>query len=373
MKIKLTFFLPHLHPGGVERVVVNLLRHLDREQFQLSLILSKKEGAMLELLPGDVEVIDLQGVAMRKAIGSVAKCLRERKIDVAYGGTNAANLTLLAASRLIPNRPAVIASEHATPRLFLDEAKWRPLRITAMRLLYPRADAIAVPLEDIGHELQILLGAPQLPITVLPNPLVHLDGKISPRNHPPNAQSMFVAAGRLVSLKGFDILINAFARLVSVFPEVRLTILGEGPQRPQLEALIAQLGLQHLIQMPGNVADPMVYYRKAIAVVSASRWEGFGNVLVEAMACATPVIATDCPVGPRRILENGKAGLLVPPEDPDALAQAMSQLLKEPGLALQLSTKGIERAKDFTIKPAVLAFQQMVKTLQFSHRQPTRD
>ncbi len=363
MKIKLIFFLPHLHPGGVERVIVNLLRHLDRKLFQPFLMLSKREGAMLELLPEDVEVIDLQGIAMRKAIGKVAKCLHERKIDVAYGGTNAANITLLAASRFISPRPLVIASEHATPRLFLDEAKWRPLRIATMRLLYPKADAIAVPLEDIGQELKTLLHAPRLPIRVLPNPLVSLDDDIQPHKYDPDAEALYVAVGRLVPLKGFDILINAFAKLVPNFPQARLIILGEGPQRPQLEALIANLGLQQLVQMPGNIPDPNVYYAKATALVSASRWEGFGNVLVEAMACATPVIASDCPVGPRRILKNGEAGLLVSPEDPDALAQAMSQLLNNPELAQDLAARGRERAKDFAVEPAVLAFQQILISL----------
>lgn len=365
MKIKLSFYLPHLHSGGVERVIINLLRHLDREKFQPLLILSKREGAMLELLPEDVQVIDLQGLAMRKAIGKVAKHLRKHQVDIAYGGTNAANLTLLLACRLISPRPLIVASEHATPRLFLDEAKWRTLRVFFMRLLYPWADTIAVPLEDIGQELKSLLHAPQLPITVLPNPLVTPSEEPHPRNHETDSEALFVAAGRLVPLKGFDILIKAFAKLVPKFPQTRLLILGEGPQRLQLESLITQLKLQNLVKMPGNVPDPTVYYKKAKALICASRWEGFGNVMVEAMACGTPVIATDCPVGPRHVLENGKSGLLVAPEDPEALAHAMSKLLSEPKLALQMSKQGLERARDFAVEPAVLAFQQMmVKMIQ---------
>ncbi len=366
--ITVAFFLPHLEAGGVERVVLNLLVHLDRRRFRPALILNQRAGALVAEVPDDVAILDLEGRAMRQAIPSLRRCLARCGADVVYGGTNAANLAVLLATRLMRPRPAVIASEHTPPSLFLHNAKWRPLRIAMMRLLYPRAERIAVPLPEIGEELRQILERPRLAVAVLPNPVVESGASQGAEQGPPApwmapGTPLLVSAGRLVELKGFDIVIAALARLGGELGESRLVILGEGPERRALEATARALGLEHRVRLPGLVPNPVDYFRHADIVVLASRREGFVYVLVEAMAVGTPVIATDCPVGPRRILEEGAAGLLVPPEDPGALAKAIAALLGDRELAARLSARGRERAMDFAIAVAVPRFEELIQEL----------
>jgi glycosyltransferase involved in cell wall biosynthesis len=137
-----------------------------------------------------------------------------------------------------------------------------------------------------------------------------------------------LAVGRFTEQKAFDVLIRAFA-LVSKNHRVRLIILGEGEERPDLEALIREYALEEEISMPGFVTNPYSYMAHAAAFVLSSRWEGLPTVLVEAMALGVPIISTDCPSGPREILLDGKYGKLVPVDDPFALADAIATSLAD--------------------------------------------
>jgi glycosyltransferase involved in cell wall biosynthesis len=135
-----------------------------------------------------------------------------------------------------------------------------------------------------------------------------------------------LGVGRLTAQKAFSVLIEAFARVRKSQP-ARLLILGEGEERPMLEALIRQLGLEQDVDLPGFVSNPYPYMAHAALFVLSSRWEGLPTVLVEAMSLRTPVIATDCPSGPREILGDGQYGHLVPVDDPCALAMAIQNFL----------------------------------------------
>ena len=158
---------------------------------------------------------------------------------------------------------------------------------------------------------------------------------------------MILGVGRLTQAKDFPTLIRAFA-LVRKKRAARLMILGEGEERPKLEALVRELGLEREVTLPGFVDNPYKYMKRAAVFVLSSKWEGFGNVLVEAMALGTPVVSTDCPSGPAEILENGRWGRLVPVGDVYALAEAIIETLDEehhPDVA--------NRAKDFAVELAV--------------------
>lgn len=357
------FFLPHFNAGGIERVVHNLLIHLDRSRFSPTLILRARTGSLLGQLPSDLPVYDLGGKPIRSSILPLAAALKLCRAQVVYSGTNAANLGLLASSFLMRRGPAMVISEHTMPAQYLEEAKWRRLRLGAMRRLYRRASTVAVPTDDIGAELKSILRAPALPIVTLANPVIDLSA--TERVHPLPAlmtqtgAPIFVTAGRFVPAKAFDVLCSAFARLRTNYPGARLIILGDGPERTRLAGLIESLGQTRSIELPGMVDDPISYFRHATAVVLSSRREGFGNVLVEAMAAGAPVIATDCSPGPRGIVMNGEAGLLVPPEDPAALAGAMARLLENGNLRALLSHRGRARAADFDVRRTLPAFEQL--------------
>jgi glycosyltransferase involved in cell wall biosynthesis len=154
-----------------------------------------------------------------------------------------------------------------------------------------------------------------------------------------------LGAGRLVDEKDFSTLIRAFSRVRSERSS-RLYILGDGDNRSSLIKVAENCGVKNNVYMPGFVEDPFAYMKLADVFVLSSRWEGFGNVLVEAMACGTPVISTDCPNGPAEILENGKWGQLVPVGDEEAMAEAIRTTLD----GAQDSVDPTRRAEDFHVR-----------------------
>lgn len=316
--IRVGFVLPHLRSGGAERCVVNWLRALDRERFAPTLFLKRVEGNFLALLPADVTPVWLGGSRAALLPLAIGRALAEHRIDVAYSATNAVNLALMAA-RTGARR---IVSEHTPPGAYLAEAKLPALRRMAMRRFYPRADAVAVPTEAIGGELERVLGV-TLATATIPNPIIA--GAPLPRaSH--NGPFRILAAGRLVPAKGFDTLIDALALLDVPF---EADIHGDGPLQRELQARIDAAGLSGRVRLRGY-ADLAPAMAQADLFILSSRREGFGNVIVEAMAAGLPVLATRTP-GPEALIEDGLTGWLVPPEDPQALAAAIARLAADPG------------------------------------------
>jgi glycosyltransferase involved in cell wall biosynthesis len=359
--VRLAFFLPHFAAGGIEKVVLNLLREIDRSVFQPTLVLATRDGPLLADIPESVAVHDLGGRPMRAIAPHLARLLRHLRVDVVYSGTNAANLALLAAAALLRRPPGVIVSEHTPMSLFFAEAKWPRLRRLAMRMLYRRADAIAVPYAPLGDDLRRSLGARNLPVREVLNPVV-ADAHATARPVEPDGWpggEVLVAAGRLERVKGFDILLDAFARLAAERPELRLVVLGEGSERGALEAQARAAGVGERVLLPGHVADPQAWFAHAGALVVASRREGTPNVVVEAMAAGAPVVAADCSDAIHWLLQGGEAGLLVEPENPAAMAAGLSALLADPGRACGLRSAGRARARAFTYEATLPGFERL--------------
>jgi len=356
--LRVGFFLPHFAAGGIERVVLNLLLGLDREAFSTSLILRRREGDLLAAVPDGVELVDLGGVKMRWMAPTLRRRLPPLKLDVVYSGTNAANLALLLAAATMPSRPGIIISEHTLGSLFLREAKWRWLRTAAMRRLYPMADLIVTPLADLGIELRRVLHRPDLPVRELLNPL--FDARLIAQ---PTAQTApdtsvrgypyFVAAGRLAKVKGYDLLLQAFAALARQRPEPHLVMLGEGEERPELERLAADLGIADKVHFEGYVDRPMEVFRDATALVISSQREGTPNVIPEAMAAGTAVIAKDCSIGVHRLLQGGRSGMLLQSPSPDDLATAMRTLIDQPARRAELIAAGLRVARQFSFQDTI--------------------
>jgi glycosyltransferase involved in cell wall biosynthesis len=359
--LRVAFLMPHLDAGGAERVVLMLLQHLDRSRFAPVLILQARRGAFLEAVPADVPIHDLSGRAVHRSLPALAGAIRRAGAEVLYTATNAMNLAVLAASLAIRPRVAVVISEHAPLSHYLRQAKWQPFRLALMRLLYRFAAAMAVPTPGVAEDARSLLG--QVPVTVLSNPLVdvslYLDGPPRPPEIRDLSGPLFMAAGRLVAVKAFDLLIEAFARLRERHPDAHLVLIGEGPERPRLEAMVESLREGEHVRLIGFRPRLDSYLRHATAFVLTSHWEGFGNVLVEAMATGAPVISVDCPVGPRDILEGGEAGMLVWQRDPQAIASAMAMMIEDRERRAQLQARGQARARAFDVATAVPAFEAL--------------
>ena len=166
--------------------------------------------------------------------------------------------------------------------------------------------------------------------------------------------------GRFTIEKGFDLLLRAFALVCKDFPEWRLTLLGEGPLRGSLEALSAELRLGSRVQMPGNIPDPQSRLEQAAIFVLPSRFEGFPNALLEAMAYGCAVIAADCPSGPRYIVRDGENGLLAKTENVTSIAGAMARLMTDRHLRARLGAQAIGVREEFALSRIVSLWEQVL-------------
>jgi glycosyltransferase involved in cell wall biosynthesis len=173
-----------------------------------------------------------------------------------------------------------------------------------------------------------------------------------------------VAAGRLVPQKGFDLLIRAFAVAAAARP-LSLVILGDGPERTALVELTRECGVEQRVLFPGFVGNPWSYFARSAAFVCSSRWEGFGNVIIEAMACGVPVVATDCDFGPREVIRQSQSGLLVPVEDVDSLSRSIASVLDDRDLARQLAEGARRRAQDFDVANMTRAYERLFRELTY--------
>ncbi|HVH48072.1 MAG TPA: glycosyltransferase [Labilithrix sp.] len=234
-----------------------------------------------------------------------------------------------------------------------------------MRLAYPRADAVVAVSAGAADDLAASLGTARDRIVSIPNPAVTpgtRQREAEPVAHPWLAETpgvravpVVLAAGRLVVKKGFALLLDAFARARRE-RELRLVILGEGPMRRALESRIATLGLGGVVALPGFVENPLAWFARADLFVLSSFAAGMPNALLQAMAAGCPVVATDCPSGPREILEDGRWGTLVPPGNAGALADAIVEALG----ARQLRSESRARAEAFGIEPIAARYAQLL-------------
>lgn len=239
----------------------------------------------------------------------------------------------------------------------------------ALRRWYPRADGIICVSHGVANDVSDFIPAARSRIHVHYNPISGSESELEAPLHPwltDAAQTVILAAGRLTTQKGFDHLIRAFAPLAQQ-PSLRLVILGEGPERAALTRLAQQLGVAGSVALPGFVPNPRAHMRAAAVFVLSSRWEGFGNVLVEAMAAGTPVLSTDCPSGPREILADGRFGPLVAVGDTAAMTAAIQRLLTAPTPAAELR----ERAAAFSPERIAAEYlQRLIPTGLPSHAEP---
>ena len=329
----LAIFLPGLYDGGAERILLNLAEGIAARGFRVDLVLSRAEGPYLSQIPDSVRVIDLKAARVLICLPALVHYLRTER-PAAMLSALYANMIAVWARRItgIPQR--VVISEHNTLTSVSNgekDLRWK-LYPELARWFYPWADGIIAVSKGVADDLTLATKLSPTQIQVIYNPIVTPDlqkRSEAPLDHPwfrSGAPPVVLGVGRLTAQKAFGMLIEAFAR-VRKSQSARLIILGEGEERPKLEAMIRQLGLEQDVDLPGFVSNPYPYMAHAALFVLSSKWEGLPTVLVEAMSLGTPVIATDCPSGPREILGNNQYGQLVPVDDPGALTLAIQNSL----------------------------------------------
>lgn len=368
-RTKLLFVLPSLGGGGAERASIDLLRGMPRERWQISLALFERSGSFLSQLPDDVEVHDLRGRSQNdpRLVWRLARLLRRERPVVVFSVLRYSNLVTLLARRLAGSTSRVVINEQNLPSAEFALFGGGATKGWALRHLYPQADTVTAISHGIADELASRFGVGREKLQVIPNPVdlarVQALGALEPE-HPWFAlsQPVVLGAGRLHRQKGFDHLIRAFALARRQLP-CKLIIIGEGPQRQELEQLVAELGLSDDVALPGFQDNPYSYMRRATLFVLSSLYEGFGNVLVDALALGRPIVSTRCPVGPDEILTHEQTGILVPPADDSALAQAMLRMLTDDGLRQRLSANGAARAADFALERIVAQYEALFAQL----------
>lgn len=358
---RIALFVPSLRGGGAERVMVNLAIGFCERGIPVDLVLLKAIGPYLNELPTGVRIVNLRASRLLTGLPRLASYLRREKPQVLLSAMKHANVTALLASLLLRSGVPVVVCEHSTATVSLDLNPGIKTFIlkALMKWLYPYARHIVAVSEGVADDLESMLRMDASRISAIPNPIVN--GKIltlaeQPVSHPwlvDKSIPVVLAAGRLTPAKDFETLLQAFG-IARKQRALRLMILGEGELRSDLETQVVRLGLTEDVALPGFIDNPYAYMKQADVFVLSSRWEGFGNVLVEAMACGVPVVSTDCPNGPAEILENGKWGRLVPVGDVDALAQAMLDTLENPGPSAE------HRAMDFSIDKAADAYLSLL-------------
>ncbi|NLG84439.1 MAG: glycosyltransferase [Firmicutes bacterium] len=332
--VKVALFLPSLRGGGAERVMVNLAQGFAAQGLKVDLVLAKAEGPYLSQVSPEVRVVDLKVSRVLACLPGLVRYLRQVRPQALLSAMDHANIVALWARKLARVSTRIVVSVHSTPSMATLHAKTLRGRLMPLwvRPFYPWADAIVAVSHGVAEDLIRFIGFPREKVQVIYNPVVtpelfakaheHLD-------HPwfvPGEPPVVLSVGRLTPAKDYPTLIKAFALVCKERP-ARLMILGEGEERPTLEALIKELDLTQYIALPGFVENPYKYMKRAACFVLSSQWEGLPTVLIEAIALGVPVVATDCPSGPREILEGGRLGTLVPPGDVIELACAIQEVL----------------------------------------------
>jgi glycosyltransferase involved in cell wall biosynthesis len=331
---RIAIYLPTLVEGGAERILLNLATGFSKRGYPVDFVLAQREGAFMPQFPSSIHLVELNPIHLKfgRSIFSLPAFIRyiRRERPVAMLTGLYANIIAIWAKRLSGVPLRLVISEHSTLSLQLPtlSAWYRQILSRLIRWNYPHADEIIAVSHGVADDLSVIARIPRDNITVIYNPIITPELVVKAKEkleHPwfnPGQPPVILAVGRLSHEKDYPLLINTFARVRQSIP-ARLLILGDGPDRSELVTLVKQLGLEKDVSMPGFISNPYPYMIHASLLVLSSRWEGLPTVLVEALYCGIPIVATDCRNGPREILCNGKYGKLVPVGDQGCLAEAI--------------------------------------------------
>lgn len=363
-------FLPSLTGGGAERVMVSLANGFSASGRQVTMVLGNCSGPFHGEVASSVELVDLKRQHVSLALPKLASVLSRKRPDVLLSGLHVANLVALLASEMARPSVPVVVSEHSSLKHILDSRTKlrRSILWGALRTLYPRAARVVTVSHGSAKGLRRLFAAKPLSVEAIPNPIDigNVRANAGDRETALPDEPLIVAVGRLAPEKRFDDLIRAFAIVRNNVP-CRLQILGDGPERRRLEAIGDQLGLSEELSLPGFCKNPFPLIQRASVLVVSSDREGFGNVLVEAMALGTPIVSTNCPHGPSEILEDGRWGYLVPVGDIDALASAIVKTLHlQPVPSADLMRKSEAFDKSHAIKSYLRLLDDVVRVARQS-------
>jgi len=336
---KVCFVLPSLAGGGAERVAVQVLSALDERRWDRSMYLFKREGPYLADLPASVRLSSSRSESRVGRLLELRRYIRATRPDLVVSFLS--YFTVLAATKAAGVGARVVFVLGTPMSAFLSDADyhWKaPSHRTFFTMIaragYRLADAIATTSQGVSDDLMQHFGVRASAIRVVHNPIdfAAMTAAAAEPLDAPDEQAWthpaIVSAGRLADVKNFPLLIEAMALVRRRLPSARLFILGQGDEEPQLRLQIASLGLADAVRLCGFQRNPWKYIARADVFALTSRYEGFGNVLVEAMACGVPVVVTSSP-GPLEIVRDNVDGVIVSEHTPSAVAEALESVLTD--------------------------------------------
>lgn len=323
--------------GGAEKVFLTMANYFASKNYDVVVLLTKKEGPYLSLLHKEINIVELSGKRVVLDFRELLSYLNKNKVDVFFSAQTHCNVMLAAASIVSNSCAKFIVTEHSHYSINNRNSKIFSHSIVKaiIKKLYSRIHGVVAVSQGVKVDLIKEIKLPPEKIKVIYNPFeINIIKELAKAvvEHkwfiPERNFKTIISVGRYTEAKDFLNLIKAFAILKKKI-NVRLIILGEGELREELQSLIYKLKLDKYIELYGFVDNPFAYINKADLFVLSSKFEGLPNVLIESMICGVPLVSTDCPSGPSEILENGKWGRLVSVGDPNKLAEAMLLTLEQ--------------------------------------------
>lgn len=336
--MNIAIWIYRLGNGGAERVITQLASEFEKEGAQITLLVHTNDNPYQDLVNNNINIVNL-GHSLPSflkpktffCLPGLVRFLKKQKPDIIFttGAQHSIILIILSlifkfsGKTIIRETNTLSAQKNFLPNFFMNAL----FRLST--LLYPAADHIIAPSQGVADDLIRHVKNIEHKISVIPNPIDF--SEIQEKSSYPLSDTrldqipFILAVGRLVPQKGYDNLINAWAPIYQDKGTI-LVILGDGPERSKLLALSEDLGVSEGLLLPGFQKNPFQYMARCQVFVLSSYYEGLPNTLLQALACGPPVVATDCPSGPREILENGKWGTLVPVGDIEAITNALEHI-----------------------------------------------
>ncbi len=373
-KTRILFVAPSLGGGGAERQLLHIANGLNDTEFVKSIFCIRRGGAYEQFLKKEVATTYPETRIKSSTLGTILslsplrKTIAEFQPDILVSFLNHTSILCWSALRPVSRKAQLCVciqnnlSEETlrTTHRFLQPTFWRCFGKTVksadglvfiskgvekdFRQHYP--DVRTTPSEVIYN------------IGTIPQNSSHAESNIAENYGAP----IILACGRLHEQKDYPTLLRAFQRVVQK-TDARLHILGEGPERTKIEELIGHLGLQSRVSLLGFQSDPAAYMKAARVFVLSSKYEGFGNVIVEAMSLGVPVVSTRCPYGPDEIIQDEVNGLLVPVGNDELLSDAILRVIKDEALHDRLAENALVRCRDFTPETIVPRYEEFFRSL----------